>query len=154
MTVAAADSKKHGSSVTSPPTKRTCSCAPTTHPGSFRCRLHRSLSTLKTDKGPSMSSLLPPIPTKEASSSASSPLPTITNTAAVALLKAHRQPHLLAATKTAVKDHLNRQIQGANAKLNGSRIGKMHNGASMGVEMPAETAPPQGPNGGDSSSCH
>ncbi|VVA94427.1 unnamed protein product [Arabis nemorensis] len=29
-------------------TKNNCLCSPTTHPGSFRCRIHRSLSLQRT----------------------------------------------------------------------------------------------------------
>lgn len=29
-------------------TKTNCLCSPTTHPGSFRCRMHRSLSLQRT----------------------------------------------------------------------------------------------------------
>ncbi|CAL9113945.1 unnamed protein product [Musa textilis] len=41
--LAAAD--KRSPSTTAAPVRRTCLCAPTTHPGSFRCRLHKGLHT-------------------------------------------------------------------------------------------------------------
>ncbi|EFH64893.1 hypothetical protein ARALYDRAFT_894552 [Arabidopsis lyrata subsp. lyrata] len=44
-------------------TKTNCLCSPTTHPGSFRCRIHRSLSLQRT-KSMEAASLLdsPPKP--------------------------------------------------------------------------------------------
>ncbi|RWV91919.1 hypothetical protein GW17_00045755 [Ensete ventricosum] len=39
--LAAAD--KRSPATTAAPVRRTCLCAPTTHPGSFRCRLHKGL---------------------------------------------------------------------------------------------------------------
>ncbi|RCV05151.1 hypothetical protein SETIT_1G059700v2 [Setaria italica] len=34
-----------------PPASKYCLCAPTTHPGSFRCRLHRSTAEAKATPG-------------------------------------------------------------------------------------------------------
>ncbi|EOY31261.1 Serine-rich protein-related [Theobroma cacao] len=37
-------SKNASSSSSKSPTSRTCLCSPTTHPGSFRCNLHRNFN--------------------------------------------------------------------------------------------------------------
>uniref|UniRef100_A0A1J3DTH7 Uncharacterized protein n=1 Tax=Noccaea caerulescens TaxID=107243 RepID=A0A1J3DTH7_NOCCA len=49
-------------------TKNNCLCSPTTHPGSFRCRIHRSLSLQRT-KSIEAATLQDPPPPKPSDSS-------------------------------------------------------------------------------------
>lgn len=43
-------SKANTSTISTAASKKHCLCAPTTHPGSFKCRLHRATATTTSHK--------------------------------------------------------------------------------------------------------